>query len=61
MIKRDLYINELLKYKDKNFIKVITGLRRVGKSTLFDLYIDEIVKDNISKDRVLKLNFKLPI
>ena len=34
MIKRPNYINELIKFKDKDLIKVITGIRRCGKSTL---------------------------
>lgn len=38
MIKRDEYLNKLISLKDKQIIKVITGIRRCGKSTLFDLY-----------------------
>ena len=39
IIKRDEYVDWLRAYKDKKLIKVITGLRRVGKSTIFDLYL----------------------
>lgn len=60
MIKRENYINKLLHYKDKNFIKVITGLRRVGKSTILDLYIDELKRLGIDDEQILKLNFELP-
>lgn len=60
MIKRDEYIEKLLKYKDKPFIKVITGLRRVGKSTLLDLYTEELLSMGVSSENILKLNFELP-
>ena len=40
MIERKEYMNELIRFKDKELIKVITGIRRCGKSTLFDFYID---------------------
>ena len=38
MLERQSYINELIKFKDKELIKIITGIRRCGKSTLMDLY-----------------------
>ena len=38
MIERPEYIKQLIDLKDKNIIKVITGIRRCGKSTLLDLY-----------------------
>ena len=37
MIDRPQYLEELIRWKDKDLIKVITGIRRCGKSTLFDL------------------------
>lgn len=60
MITRDAYIEKLLKYRDKPFIKVLTGLRRVGKSTLIDMYIKLLQELNIPKDNILKINFELP-
>jgi predicted AAA+ superfamily ATPase len=60
MLKRDDYINELLKYKDKPIIKILTGLRRVGKSVLLDLFIDELYNHAVVKEQILKLNFELP-
>ena len=38
MIERKEYLEKLKKWKDKDLIKVITGIRRCGKSTLFDIY-----------------------
>ena len=40
MIQREEYLNELKRFKDQDLIKVITGIRRCGKSTLFELYIE---------------------
>ena len=40
VIERKKYLEELISFKDKDLIKVVTGIRRCGKSTLFDLYID---------------------
>ena len=39
MIKRIEYLEELKRWKDKDLIKVVTGIRRCGKSTLFELFI----------------------
>jgi hypothetical protein len=47
MIKRELYLKQLRDFIDKPFIKVITGLRRSGKSSILMLLRDELWKDNI--------------
>jgi len=60
MIKREHYLKQLIKYKDKPFIKVITGLRRCGKSVLLDLYIQELIQQGVDEQHILKLNFELP-
>ncbi|MGE4572551.1 MAG: ATP-binding protein [Candidatus Izemoplasmatales bacterium] len=60
MIKRVRYLNILNNYKDKPIIKILTGLRRVGKSVLLDLFINELLESNVKKDQILKLNFELP-
>ena len=39
MIERNEYLEDLISFKDKKLIKVVTGIRRCGKSTMFDLYI----------------------
>ncbi|MFI3252221.1 MAG: ATP-binding protein [bacterium] len=58
MIKREQYLNKLKKFKDKDIIKVITGIRRCGKSTLFKLYIDYLYENNISKEQIININFE---
>lgn len=40
MIERNDYLNKLIRFKDKELIKVVTGIRRCGKSTLFNIYIN---------------------
>lgn len=57
MINRELYINKLLAYKDTEFIKVITGLRRCGKSSLLKLFMEKILEEN-SKANVIYMNFE---
>ena len=47
MIERTEYLELLKRFKDKDLIKVVTGIRRCGKSTLFDLYINYLKKIGI--------------
>lgn len=58
MIDRPNYLNELISFKDKELIKIVTGIRRCGKSTLFDLYIDYLLKSGISKDQIIRINLE---
>ncbi len=44
MINREIYMNKLLAYKDTEFIKVITGIRRCGKSSLLKMLMDKKYK-----------------
>lgn len=59
-INRKEYIEKLLAYKDKDLIKVVSGLRRSGKSTLFELYREQLQKLNIGKRQIQSYNFELP-
>src|SRR5450759_2305664 len=58
MIKRELYLNQLREFIDKPFIKVITGLRRSGKSSLLILLRDELLKRGIRKENIIYINFE---
>ena len=60
MIKRQDYLDKLDSYRGKPFIKVLTGLRRVGKSTLLDLYIGALIEKGVDSSSILKINFELP-
>jgi predicted AAA+ superfamily ATPase len=55
---RTNYINKLLAYKDKDLIKVVSGLRRSGKSTLFELYRNELIHLGIDASQIVFLNFE---
>ena len=61
MINRPYYIKKLYSFKDKDLIKVVTGIRRCGKSTLFDLYIEELKKSGIKDNQIVRLNLEYPI
>ena len=60
MIERKEYLEELKKWKDKDLIKVITGIRRCGKSTLFELYIDYLKNSGVKEDHIISLNLESP-
>ena len=57
MIKRPLYLNELISYIDKPFIKVIAGIRRAGKSSLLEQVHDELISRGISESKIALINF----
>jgi len=59
-INRKQYIDKLLSFKDKDLIKVVSGLRRSGKSTLFDIYLEQLHKMGIGKRQIQFYNFELP-
>lgn len=58
MIRRDLYLNQLCDYIDKPFIKVITGIRRSGKSAILMLLRDELLGKGINKENIISINFE---
>lgn len=58
MKKRDLYLNQLINFKDKPLIKVITGIRHCGKSTLLALYADYLHNSQVQADHIICINFE---
>ena len=60
MIERKEYLKQLISFKEKDLIKIITGIRRCGKSTLFDLYIDYLKKQGVSEEQIIKINLEDP-
>lgn len=58
MIDRPEYLNELIRFKDKKLIKVVTGIRRCGKSTLFELYKQYLLKNGVSSDNIISVNLE---
>ena len=60
MIERNDYLEELKNWKDKDLIKVVTGIRRCGKSTLFELYINYLKQIGVKDDHIISLNLESP-
>ena len=60
MIERTEYLEQLKAFKDKDLIKVVTGIRRCGKSTLFDLFIDYLKKMGVKDEQIIKINLEDP-
>lgn len=58
MIIRQEYLNQLRLLKNQKVIKVITGIRRSGKSTLLELFRDDLKKQNIAKEQIQFFNFE---
>ena len=56
MVQRDLYMKEIIPLIDNELIKVITGIRRCGKSyLLFNLYYDYLIKEGVSEDCIISV------
>lgn len=59
MVIREKYLSELRKWKDKDVIKVITGVRRCGKSTLVDQWARELENDGVPASNVIHINLEM--
>ena len=58
-INRQKYLDKLISQKDKDIVKVITGIRRCGKSVLlFDIYYDYLLSVGVKKENVIKINLE---
>jgi predicted AAA+ superfamily ATPase len=58
MIERNEYLNRLAEYRDKNIIKIITGIRRCGKSTLLEMYQKVLLESDVSPTQIISINFE---
>lgn len=58
MIDRPEYMNELIRFRDKKVIKVVTGIRRCGKSTLFELYREHLMKTGTDESQLISVNLE---
>ena len=56
--KRDLYLNKLIAFQDTEPVKVVTGIRRCGKSSLLKLMVIHLKESGISDDQILEMNFE---
>ena len=55
---RSSYLEKLIKFKDTNFIKIITGIRRCGKSSLMKLMIRYLLENNVKEEQIIQINFE---
>jgi uncharacterized protein len=60
LVERVAYMNKLVSYQDKDIIKVVTGLRRSGKSTLLSLFQNRLLENEIMPSQIQFYNFELP-
>lgn len=58
LIQREEYLNRLIVLKDKQIIKVITGVRRCGKSKLLELYQEWLVEQGVEEKQIVSINFE---
>lgn len=58
MIHRDEYLNKLLSYKNQDFVKVITGVRRCGKSSLLILFKEYLLEDGVDQQHIIQINYE---
>ena len=58
MIKRERYMQRIRPFIDKDVIKVLTGLRRAGKSVMLELIKDELIKNGVNEERFISFNFE---
>lgn len=56
--KRDLYLNQMIAFQDTEMIKVITGIRRCGKSSLMKLMAEHLRENGVADDQILEMNFE---
>ena len=56
--KRDLYLNQMIAFQDTEMIKVMTGIRRCGKSSLMKLMAEHLRENGVADDQILEMNFE---
>ncbi len=58
MIARDEYLNVLKRFKDKQLIKVVTGIRRCGKSTLLEMFQEYLKENGVEESQIISINLE---
>lgn len=56
--KRDVYLNKLIAFKDTEPVKVVTGIRRCGKSSLLKLMVEHLKENGVSASNIIEMNFE---
>jgi len=57
-INRPEYMKRLIEYKDKDVVKIVTGIRRCGKSTLLDLFEDYLLENGVPAENIIHMNME---
>ena len=58
LINRPEYLNQLIEHKDVDLVKIVTGIRRCGKSSLLDLFHNHLLNSSVSKDHIIHMNLE---
>ncbi|MFA6645276.1 MAG: AAA family ATPase, partial [Bacilli bacterium] len=58
LIKRELYLSRIREYYDVDLIKVLTGIRRAGKSKILEQIMDELKARGVDDDNIVFINFE---
>ena len=58
MKDRNFYLNQLIQFRDKKLIKVVTGIRRSGKSTLLSLFENHLIARGVDRNHIIRMNFE---
>lgn len=58
LIQREKYLEFLRRHKDQDVIKVVSGVRRCGKSTLFELFKQELLASGVKANQIISINFE---
>lgn len=58
MISRQEYLNNLISFRDKQLIKVVSGIRRCGKSTLFELFQEYLLDSGVNRNQIISINLE---
>ena len=58
LVERKEYLNKLIAFREKKLIKIVTGIRRCGKSTLLEMYQDYLLQQGVLPEEIIAINFE---
>ena len=58
LINRPEYLNQLIEHKDVDLVKIVTGIRRCGKSSLLDLFHNHLLSSGVNEDHIIHMNLE---
>ena len=58
IIERNEYLNWLTRWREQQIIKVVSGVRRCGKSTLFEIYRNHLLQNGVDASQIISINFE---